>query len=371
MEWKVHYLASEYVRQGHEVEVFAGRPSVTLAPIRIPVEPTYRVERCGFPVRGFEYLGVTKALFVANVLRRHRVRPFDVLHSHHLGPPTGYAVAVKRLTGLPVVATPCGGDVQCVPEIGYGDRCRPRFDRLVRRNVTRVDVIAAISSSIREELAGLGTAARIVDIPNGLPWAMFQGPPSRLLHAKLGLPDDAVIILSVGRNEPVKGFSYALQAFARAAAQFPKAVYVFLGRGMEPLRQQAREAGLASRVRFCEQVPMAQLPEVFHAAAIYLSSSIVEGFSQVNVQAMAAGLPCVLSDAPGNRDAAMQGGALLARNRDAASMGDCLARLLGDRCLREEMGRRAHEASRRYCWSRIAREYLDIFESLSRKPRSA
>lgn len=50
MEWKVHQLATEYSKRGHEVTVFAGRPRLTLRPIELPLTPTYEVVRCGVPL---------------------------------------------------------------------------------------------------------------------------------------------------------------------------------------------------------------------------------------------------------------------------------------------------------------------------------
>lgn len=364
LEWKAHYLASLYVQRGHDVVVFAGRPWITFKQVPMPVTPTYKLVRCAQPVPGVERLNLAKHFYRQSILSEHRRRPFDLLHCHHIGPSTSYGLSVKAVTGLPVVATTCGSDVLSIPEIGFGERLQPRFDRQVRRNVHQVDVVGSISSAIREELEQLGTTARIVDIPNGVDWQTFQCGPSRVLRERLSLADDQLVVLSVGRNHPVKGYECGIRAFREVADRFKTAVYVLVGRGTSRLQPLVEQLALEGRVHLVEQVPAEELPAMYHSADLFFSPSLMEGFPQVAVQALACGLPCVLSDAPGNRDAGMGGGAMMARNADVGSMGACLAALLGDVDARRELGTKAYAASRRYAWERIADEYLSLFGQL-------
>lgn len=364
MEWKVHYLAEEYTRLGHDVTVFTGRPDLAFAKVPLPVVPIYDVVRCGFPFRGMDRLGISKWLYRRAVLARHRRVPFDVMHSHHLGLPTQFAVSVKAVTGTPVLATTCGGDVQVLPQIGYGDRLKPRFDRLVRRNVRRVDVVASISNSMRQELERIGTTARIVDIPNGVPWETFQAGGSPATRDRLGVSPKAPVVLSVGRNQRVKGYEFGLRAFEKTRRSIPAAVYVIVGRNVVTLAPRVAALGLDSNVRLVDQVAIDELPEIFHAADVFFSPSLMEGFSQVNLQAMSSGLPCVLTDAPGNRDAAADGGAIVARSGDVDSMAEALTQLLADATVRARLGREAHRASKRYAWSRVAADYEAVFRQL-------
>lgn len=364
LEWKVHYLSTLYVQRGHGVVVFTGRPRMSLGPVPIPVTPVYRLVRCSQPIPGIERLNLTTALYRRAILKEHRQAPFDILHCHHLGAGTSYGVAVKAATGLPVVSTTCGSDVLSVPEIGFGERLQPRFDRQVRCNARRVDVIGSISSAIREELEHIGASARIVDIPNGVDWEAFQRGPSRMLRERLGLECGETIVLSVGRHQPVKGYEHGIRAFQQVADRFPNSVYVLVGRGVTALDPLVQELGLAGRVHLIEQMAAADLPEVFHSADVFFSPSVMEGFPQVAAQALASGLPCVLTDAPGNRDAAAGGGAIVARSADPASMAGALAVLLGDAAARRDLGCAAHAAGRRYDWRCIADAYLTLFEQL-------
>jgi D-inositol-3-phosphate glycosyltransferase len=364
MEWKVHQLATEYARRGHAVTVFAGRPRVTLRPIALPLVPTYDVVRCGLPLPRIDRSGLLERLYRRAILARHRRAAFDVLHCHHLGMPTRFGLAVKERAGTPVVATTCGADLMLHPASGHGDRLKPYVDRVVRANVRGIDVVGAVNRSIHAELVAIGATARIVDIPNGVDWEAFQHGNARWLRDRLGLATDAVILLSVGRLRPVKGYEPGLRAFARIAARVPRAHYALVGQDIPALAPLVGQLGLGDRVHLVDRVPFVEMPSVFRSADAFFSPSFMEGFSQVNAQALASGLPCVITDAPGNIDAAEGGGAVIARAGDVDSMAESLATVLGNDELRRRLAERAHAASRRYAWSAIADEYLAIFANL-------
>lgn len=364
LEWKVHFLAEEYVRAGHEVTVFAGRPRVAPGPVPMPVTNNYAVVRCGYPVPGIARAGITRRLFVRAIQRACRNAPFDILHSHHLGGPTTCALAVKAITDVPVVATTCGDDIQVVPEINFGLRLERRHDRAIRRNVAAVDALGSISKAIHKELDRIGTPARIVDIPNGVDWDRFQIGRSSFLRGRMGLAEDDIFVLSVGRNRRVKGYAHGISAFAKIAKDDPHCHYALVGRHTTRLAQYVEDLGMAGRVSLIEQLPMKDLPRVYHSADVFFNPSVCEGFAQVNAQALACGLPCVLTDAPGNCDAGDNGGAVIAASGNIESMSGGLKRLIGDSTLRRKLGRQAHRAGRRFAWRQIAAEYLDVFQSL-------
>lgn len=371
LEWKVHYLATQYVKAGHEVVVFAGRPTYVLGNPPLPVEPAYRLVRCSYSMPGFGKLSIGFHLMRRAVLAYHRRTPLDVLHCHHAGGPTRVGAAVKQATGLPVVATTCGKDVQVMPELGYGDRLNARLDRIVRSNMRQIDVVGSISSAVRADLEGLSPEAEIVDIPNGVLWDDFQSGYERRLRNRLGLGDEAILVLSVGRNHPKKGYPLGLRAFAKAATGRPAVHYAFAGRGLAELEPLVDELGLRDRVHLVGQVPMTEMPDAYRSADIFFNPSFIEGFAQVNAQAMACGLPLVITDAPGNVDAGEGGGALIARSGDVDAMAAALGQLMDDPAARMSLAKASHAASQRYSWARIAQEYLEIMARLVRDSAGA
>ncbi len=364
IEWKTHYLAEEYIRRGHEATVFTSRPGLSLAPVTLPVSSSYQVIRSGLPFPGSGVTGLTPMLIKQAVLRFHRQKPLDALHCHHLAHPTAIGVDVKRKIALPVLATPCGIDLQILPELRYGVRLARRYDKMVRRNLARIDRISSINSSIHDLIIELAPGTRPVAIPNGVAWDDFQSGPSTWLQDKLDLSPEKKIVLSIGRNNPIKGYRYSIEAFASVVEQCDQCYYVIVGRDVTSLSPLVNQLNLNRHVRLIESTPITELPAIFHSADIYLSSSLLEGFPQVVAQAMASGLPSVLTDVPGNRDAAASGSALLAPAKDPAAMANEIIKLLQNDTLRGDLAKTAHQASIRYSWRVIADEYLQIIQSM-------
>jgi glycosyltransferase involved in cell wall biosynthesis len=145
VEWKVHHLATELTKLGHDVTIFTTHPKPqNKGIVQLSGEAPYQVVRCAASTRGFGYFGVTERLFKRAILRSHSSSGFDLVHTHHLWLATRIGLAVKDKTGLPVVATTCGHDIQVDEAMGYGIRLKPKFDRMVRQNLTEVDVVGSV-----------------------------------------------------------------------------------------------------------------------------------------------------------------------------------------------------------------------------------
>jgi len=362
IEWKVHHLASEYARRGHRVTVFSARvPKAN----PITVSRNYHLEWVGPPpLPGLGRSGLQTLLFLHALERRHRENPFDLLHCHALDLPTHAGVRFKERQGVPVVATTAGHDVMTMPSAGFGIRLKPHYASMVRSNLQHCDVVGSISRAVRRELESIGTRARIVDIPNGVEWDAFQTGSPDFLRRRLGLAGSDRIVMSLGRNHAMKGYESGIRAFAQVVKEIPNAHYVLVGKAVSGLKSFAAELETGERVHFIDGVPMSEVPDVLHSADVFFSPSHMEGFAQVVVQAMACGRACVLSDCPGNEDFANHPGVVLGRAGDPESLAMALTRVLHNAGLRREMGRAAHESSRRFDWKVIADEYLELFEEI-------
>lgn len=365
VQWMVHYLATGYFKRGHEVVVFCQKlPKSQDGPL--PVIPDYTLVKVGpKPIRGAQRSGLLCWNFTRQVLKQHLQKPFDLLHCHNVGVPTQIGARVKAHTGIPVAATTCGDDIMTIPTIKYGIRLIPYYEAMVRENLRKIDVVASISSAIRRELEALGTTARIVDIPSGVDWENFQTATNCWLQKRLGIGEEKIIVVSVGRLHPVKDYPTGLRAFALAARRIPNLHYVIAGTGTRGLQKLVDELAIKERVHLLESVPMSDIPSLLHSADLFFLSSLSEGFAQVIIQALSCGLPCVVSDCSGNEDLAGHPGVVTAKAADAASMAQALELLASNKALRLRMGRQAHDYSSRYSWSAICEQYIDIFKQLA------
>jgi teichuronic acid biosynthesis glycosyltransferase TuaC len=363
LEWKVHYLATEYRKQGHDVTVFALRQNL-LNPPTLPITPTYNLVWCGYQMRGMSRLGLSSLLFVNRILKSHHQKPFDVLHCHTVLEPTLYGIRARKKTGIPVVTTTCGGDVQVFPEFNYGARLSKRYDKLVRYVVKNTNVIGSISRDIRRHLEEIGTNADIVDIPNGVDLEAFTSNTFNDKRELLNIPKDSIIILSLGRNHHKKNYADGIKAFSKLAQKYDDIYYVIVGRETDKLHDLTIKLDIQNKVILVNQIPMSEVSDYLRTADIFFNPSLVEGFAQVNAQAIACGLPCVINDSPGNIDALDYGGCIATKTNDINSFTECLEKVYSDKALRKSLAAKSSKEKIKLSWETIATTYLDIFDRL-------
>jgi glycosyltransferase involved in cell wall biosynthesis len=104
--------------------------------------------------------------------------------------------------------------------------------------------------------------------------------------------------------EAIYGVDVLAKAFVKAAAVDPNVNLILLGGGSlgGRIRQILLNGGVMDRVHFGGQVGQRDLPRWYHMADVYISPSHVDGSSVTLMEAMASGLPCLVSDIPGNKE---------------------------------------------------------------------
>jgi len=357
MEFVVHDMAETLHDSGHDVTVFAPRWK------NLPAEHDhrYRLVRFGWNFRGAFRFGFNKWPLRRAFDRLHRDQPFDVINSHSAHLSTSYALGLKRKFGVPVVVTCHGHDIQRDPATGYGLRLNPKDDRLIRRNLESADLAVSISGSVYEDLVDVIPADKIVSIPNGIEVGGGDLSQAPWLRKSVG-GDEDIIVISVGRNVPKKSFDVGLRAFGASLTQVPNMRYVHIGRDSEPLESLAVELGVSGRFHALGEQPRDRVLQAYTEGDIFFSPAAVEAFPIVTLEAMAAGLPSVVSDGPGNRDAVVDGQtAIVAPVGDFNLLAEGLIDMASDEDRRRDYGQHALRAIRRYAWPRVADEYIQAF----------
>ena len=104
--------------------------------------------------------------------------------------------------------------------------------------------------------------------------------------------------------EPIYGVDVLAKAFVKVASVNPDVNLILLGGGSQgaKIRQILMNGGVMDRVHFGGQVGQRDLPRWYHMADIYISPSHVDGSSVSLLEALACGMPCLVSDIPGNRE---------------------------------------------------------------------
>jgi glycosyltransferase involved in cell wall biosynthesis len=104
--------------------------------------------------------------------------------------------------------------------------------------------------------------------------------------------------------EAIYGVDVLAKAFIKVASVNPDVNLILLGSGSQSakIRQILMNGGVMERVHFGGQVTQMDLPRWYHMADLYISPSHVDGSSVTLMEALASGLPCLVSDIPGNRE---------------------------------------------------------------------
>ncbi len=230
------------------------------------------------------------------------------------------------------------------------------------------DAVVAVSQEVADDLVRRGLPrARVHVIRNGIPVAELPAAdPARVaaLRRELALPDGVPVVGVVARR---KSQTHLL----RAAARLARPVVVLLA-GVDADAESAaseRELAPGSRVHclgFRDDV--ADLSALFD---VFVLPSEIEGFSLALLEAMARGLPCIATDAGGNREALEEGAGIVTAPGDVEAMAAALAGLLDDPASARELGARARERVRReFDVSKTVERTEALYESLVRRGRA-
>ena len=188
----------------------------------------------------------------------------------------------------------------------------------------------------------------------------------RKFRETYGLPQDALLLLSVGELSGRKNHRLALAAVRELAAQTEKKVcYLICGQGpmRTALERRAAAYGIADAVRltgFQEDVAT-----FYRNADIFVFPSVQEGLPVALMEAMASGLPCVVSDIRGNRELIGKNFRFPLRAGASHAMAKQLERLLCDPCLRKEEGRRNQKNVQRYNKEAVQTKMSAIYANVS------
>lgn len=210
--------------------------------------------------------------------------------------------------------------------------------RLYQRADAVVVQTASIAGWFRERLSG---GARVFVIPNPvLPRARTEPHSGR----------PAPFILAAGRLAHQKGFDVLIRALAAVPAHTPELQLVIAGDGPDGqvLRDLAAQLGLGSRVSFAGQVR--DLGALMQEAVAFILPSRYEGFPNVLLEALAAGVPCVAADSPGATREILADGAygLLVPPQDFQALARAIELISTDQALRQRFSHAGARAIERY-----------------------
>jgi glycosyltransferase involved in cell wall biosynthesis len=186
-------------------------------------------------------------------------------------------------------------------DLSLCDRLTQVSCKLTFRLSRFADAIIANSRAGRDYHIAQGySRAKVVVIPNGIDTQRFCPDPEarRLVRSEWGIQDNEQVIGIVGWLRPMKDHPTFLQAASLLAQKRNHLRFVCVGAGPSGYRESLHR--LTRSLKLTDKViwpgGRSDMPAVFNALDLLVSSSITEGFSNVIAEAMACGVPCVATD---------------------------------------------------------------------------
>jgi 1,2-diacylglycerol 3-alpha-glucosyltransferase len=284
---------------------------------------------------------------------RKKIETMDVLHVHHPFICGRQAVSMGKRYDIPVVFTNhTRYHVQArylmpfIPE----ELSRAFLEAYLPNFTDQCDLVVVPSRGVKQVLQELGVTCHIEVIPNGVDVAQFKNPTAPLSKHDQGLPDHALVAITVGRLGPEKNLPFLLRALTQIAGDVPDLHLVVIGRGPEEddLEEMVQLLGLSSRVHLVGEVPYEELPNWLAMADFFAFASVAESHPLAVLEALAAGLPVLGIPCPGVEDTVEDGRNGLCSPEDVDAFAARMRRLAMEPDLRARLAAGARETRGQY-----------------------
>jgi glycosyltransferase involved in cell wall biosynthesis len=272
----------------------------------------------------------------------------DVIHGHSsIGGVAARIIGAAR-PRTAVVWTPNGV---------LTDRVTTTIERTLARLTDKIIAVSDSEAELLRELS-IGTADQLAVIPNGIELhPTVASSPS--LRELCGIPTDAPIIGSIARLSAQKGIDTLVESARIVFDRQSTAWFVLIGSG--DLGHVARDAA-ARMPRFAWLDGLPQARGVLDQFSLFVLLSRYEGMPYALMEAMAAGLPCVVTDAVGNRDIVTDEETGLLVPVDApGTAAEAVLRFLSDDALRAKLGAAAQDRAREFDAAIMAERTVGLY----------
>lgn len=221
--------------------------------------------------------------------RQSQGQRFDLIDAHYFYPDGVAAAALSRASGLPLMITARGSDLNLI-----GRHAGARAAMLDA--CAQAGACVGVSAALVEVLRGWGVPEhKLHTMRNGVDLARFQPQSQAEARRQLGLDEGAQLLLCVGHLVELKGHALVIDALSQLRAAWPALRLAIIGDGPEraALQAQIERLGLQQQVRLVGALANTELAPWYGAADLMLLPSSREGLPNVLLEALACGTPVI------------------------------------------------------------------------------
>ena len=356
----VKNLAEELNKKGHDVRI------LTLSDSRYSHREgsVYYIRSIPLKV----YPGVRMPLSYRHRLIKELIewKP-DVIHSQCEFFSFQFALYISKKTGAPLVHTYHTLYEQYVgyvmPSRRIGEKVVKTFSR---RRLKKVQKVVAPTSKVEDALVGYGLRNDISVVPSGISLEQHQ---VRITHEErqnkrheLGISDDQLVLINLGRLGNEKNLSELMEFFAKAQKNNKNLVFLIVedGPAKEELERQSKELGVADKVIFTGMVKPTEVQMYYQLGDVFVSASTSETQGLTYVEAAANGLPLLCRQDLCLKDVLAEGenGFDYTSEEEFMEKLDVLAE---DENLRSEAGKKSEEIAASFDKSAFGEAIEDVY----------
>lgn len=340
MQAFIGVLAREFVRQGHEVTVIA--PCLVLSCYRhgIKLDKRHYYDEFEYEGRLLRVEVYRPRIYAPNKGRLTKVaswicqkcissaamkigNQFDVVYCHFWSSAIHLKDYVEK-TGIPLIVA-CGEDRIIIRYL--------RNSKVLAqiKNLTKGVVCVSSKNKVESIDVGLTTVDKCIVLPNAVDASEFKKLEKKIVRKELGFPEDAFIVVFLGRFNERKGVVRVSEAIKKCNDDNIKVIYI----GKKSTGDTFVPS--ADNVLFCGTLSHSDVVKYLNAADVFVLPTLAEGCSNAIVEAMACGLPVISSDLPFNYDILNCDNSIMLDPMDVDAISNAIMKLKQDESLHKKL----------------------------------
>lgn len=290
-------------------------------------------------------------------------RPYDLTHSFFTVPCGFVSLLLRRKYKLPYIISLRGSDVP-----NYSERFSLIYKFLtpvIIRIWKMAGAVIANSLFLKKLALRSNPHQNIEIIYNGINTDLFR-------PGVFPKQDKKFTLLCASRLSRRKGFKYAVSAFDKISRLYPETRMIIAGgegnAGRE-LRKQVKDLDLEDKVTFTGLItPNTEFLKYYNAADVFVFPSAAEGMSNNMLEAMASGLPIIMTPTGGAEELVRDGvNGYIIKFNDSDDIAEKLGQLINNPRLAENMGRESRRIAEQMSWRKVAQDYQKIYQKIVSK----
>jgi len=296
-----------------------------------------------------------KATFAA--FKFHRREKYDIVFVWSTVPAGLPAILLKLLKKLPFILRVGGSDIPGFEErYNFIYKIITPFIKFVWKRAT---TIIAKCKTEKEMVENINSKLKIQTINNGIDTSKFSFIEKEV-NSELKIICSARLIKRKGQYTLIN----ALAELKRSNINFH---IDFVGEGDEKdaYIHYAKEKGVSEQITFSGYVPRKYMPEKYQTADIFVLPSFNEGMSNALLEAMACGLPVVVTDVGGTEELVDKSNGYIFKAGNSHALSEILKQLHQNKEQIKTLGQNSRKKAEQLNWENIARKYLKLFNKIS------